>query len=925
MKYIKSFFLSAAAALFPAVSFAVPAKPGIVSAEQPDGSTIDVRITGDERGHTIFSADGYLLIANSDGYFYATQDAEGKTVNSGVRAVNADRRSPETVKFLSGLDRESMRRAAISRLGVTRREAAKAKAAKAAAKVPATMLTNNFPSTGHQKAVVILVQYKDLDFKLNDPYDYFSKMLNEEGFSQYGGTGCAREYFNLCSGGKFDPEFDVYGPVTLSRNMSYYGANDVYGNDLHPEEMVIEACQQLDGEVDFSQYDRDGDGVIDNVFVIYAGRGEASGGSKNTVWPHAYNIYGALKKTFYFDGVLLDHYGCTNEWLQSGPDGVGTFIHEFSHVMGLPDLYDTTYETDNFTPCEWSALDVGPYNNNGRTPPLYSAFERMSMGWITPMPITSAGEINLLPISSDLAYYIPTAKANEFFLVENRQNESWDKYLPGHGMLVWHVDYNATVWQRNAVNDTDGHPRVHIEAAGGAHFDQAYYGSATDPFPGAGNKTSFTDDTTPSMKSWSNKRQETPLTNIKENDLIVSFTVKGGLSDLAAAPEALDAKEIAGTRFTACWKPVENATAYTVTLSDDNSMFPKYFHVDGSDASSLEITGLTPETYYYYSVMARSESSSTPLSNEIEVLTTEATLSDLAMTAAEATDVTATSFTANWQPEPLANDYIITVSEFTPASAFSTTASFGGKLPEGWSSTSETFGKSGTLSGIQLSPDRNVLTSPVYEAGITAASFKHYPMASSAINNEIEISFLVGDKWVDSDQKDYPNIGVKTCTVRNIPEGCKAIRITYNATVKADILVGEFAISGGSDKEYSAPLSGYTDLHTGNVGSISVKGLKPGTVYVYTVKATDGEAVTAPSETIRVKTLEESAIDEITDGATERIIPVPGGVEVTGNVRVDIFNATGAHLYSGPAGYISLSVGFYIVRIPGSTVKISVR
>ena len=177
------------------------------------------------------------------------------------------------------------------------------------------------------------------------------------------------------------PDFDIYGPVTLSKNMSYYGGNDIYGNDKNPEKMIIEACQLLDDEVDFAQYDNDGDGYIDNIYVFYAGKGEASGGSKDTVWPHSWNITAATSTPYIFDGVRLDRYACSNENEGSHPDGVGTFVHGFSHVMGLPDLYATSY-TSSFTPGAWSCMDYGPYNNDGRTPRCTAHLNAMPWaGW----------------------------------------------------------------------------------------------------------------------------------------------------------------------------------------------------------------------------------------------------------------------------------------------------------------------------------------------------------------------------------------------------------------------------------------------------------------------------------------------------------------------------------------------------------------
>ena len=162
---------------------------------------------------------------------------------------------------------------------------------------------------------VVLVEYQDVKFNLSDPKDYFTRLLNEEGFSDYYATGSARDWFINSSNGMFKPEFEIMGPVTLQKNQEYYGGNDAYGQDNAPQRMVIEACRQLNTTVDFSRFDRDGDGYIDNVFVVYAGRGEASGGSSDCVWPHAWTLNAAEPGSIYtFDNVRLNRYACCNEW-----------------------------------------------------------------------------------------------------------------------------------------------------------------------------------------------------------------------------------------------------------------------------------------------------------------------------------------------------------------------------------------------------------------------------------------------------------------------------------------------------------------------------------------------------------------------------------------------------------------------------------
>ena len=491
-----------------------------------------------------------------------------------------------------------------------------------AAEVPPTGLFpgQHFPATGEQKALVVLVEYADVEFNIADPLDYFSRMLNEEEFADFGGTGSAKDYFTQNSGGRFKPTFDVFGPVKLSQKRSYYGGNDFRGNDLHPEMMVIEACEQLDPEVDFSQYDCNDDGFIDNVFIFYAGRGEASGGVPETVWPHSWNITQASASPHVFDGVQLDYYACTNEWTGSRPDGIGTFVHEFSHVMGLPDLYHTTNSASQFTPGEWSVLDQGPYNNNGCTPPMYSAFERHALGWGEPVVLDKAQNATLPPIGSNTFAIITTPTDNEYFLIENRQQTSWDTYIPGHGMLVWHIDYNPAVWSANRVNNNSAHQYVDLEEADGT---ADAHSRASDAFPGTMGVTSFTDNTIPSMQTWNGTPLNTPLTEITEDaEGIIRFKVKGGRQPIPTV-KARSPQQINATGFTACWDAASTASAtYLLKVyrkTEGATTDIKSFRVD--DATTFIIGNLLPETQYYYTVSLTDALEVSEPSNEIAVLT----------------------------------------------------------------------------------------------------------------------------------------------------------------------------------------------------------------------------------------------------------------------------------------------------------------
>ncbi len=403
----------------------------------------------------------------------------------------------------------------------------------------------SFPSKGKQKVLVILVEFSDVQFnsKNKSPYNtidaktFFTDMLNKEGFDTYEASGSARDWFLQNSNGMFEPEFDVYGPVTLSQNMKYYGGNDSLGDDQRPYQMIIDACNALDNEVDFKEYDRDGNGYVDNVYVFYAGYGEADyygDDCEDTIWPHAWEISSAApnRRPLQLDGVYIDRYACSNETIGYGvrkdcPDGIGTFVHEFSHVLGLPDLYCTddnlSSDKEPFTPGDYSILDYGSYNNEGLTPPNYSAYERYALDWIVPEMLVS-GEHQLVNIAdSNKAYIVKTDREQEFYLLENRQQTGWDEYIPGHGMLVWHIDFDESVFYYGYVNNTKDHQYVDLIEADNVQSSRS---QAADPFPGTKNVTSFGFSTTPSLQSWSGLNLGVDLTNIAENEGLITFTAE---------------------------------------------------------------------------------------------------------------------------------------------------------------------------------------------------------------------------------------------------------------------------------------------------------------------------------------------------------------------------------------------------------------
>lgn len=500
---------------------AVRARLDPVESLQPDDTAVQCVLHGDEHFHYYTTADGYPLVEVAGALEYATS----QLAPSGILAHNAGMRSISELEFLASVDLN----VAMEQMACRAALAGGSSRLRAAAH-PGLFEGASFPCTGSPRVLVVLVEYDDVSFKFAQPLDYFTRLLNEEGFDEFGATGSAADFFNDSSKGRFTPRFDVYGPVKLPKPRNYYGSNAITGQDAAPWEMVIDACSILDDEIDFNDYDADGDGQIDNVFVFYAGRGEATGGGPHTVWPHSADIMNLVSDRIYYDGVLLNRYACTNEWNLSTvrgprPDGIGTFVHEFSHVMGLPDLYATDYSTA-FTPGKFSTMDYGPYLNDGCTPPLYSVFERYAVNWLEPEELASEGDCELLPIDTNQAYIMHTENPDEFFLFENRQNTGWDTYLPGHGMMVWHVDYVADIWNRNCVNNLASHQYVDLVEADAMPTEDTKSG---DPFPGAAGVTRFDTTTTPALWSWHRKPTAVGLSMIEETvDGRITFRASDG-------------------------------------------------------------------------------------------------------------------------------------------------------------------------------------------------------------------------------------------------------------------------------------------------------------------------------------------------------------------------------------------------------------
>lgn len=573
--------------LFVTAANAVPAKPGQKrQITLTDGTTVSATLVGDEHGHFWLASDGtaYQATDNDDVYRVVDKQAIIKNAKLHRSKVNSTR---------------------VKRL-------------------PRHKKADSFGNyTGPKKGLIILVNFPDRQFKDANDNNLYQRIANEKGFSEGNFKGSMYDYFYDQSGKKLELTFDVVGPVTVEQSASYYGRNDSQGNDLHPGEMVIEALKLVDEDVDFTQYDWEGDGEVDQVYVIYAGKGEADGGAGTTIWPHAYTLHeaetdmqdGDGPQTL--DGVVIDTYACGSELNGSGRvAGIGTMCHEFSHCLGYPDFYDIDYSGGQGM-FMWDLMDNGSYNDDGYLPAGYTGYERWMAGWSEPIELTKTKQVDgMLSLQDGGEFYIiyNNGCRDEYFILENRQLTGWDAGLPGKGLLIVHVDYDADVWAANVPNDDPKHQRMTWIAADNKYqyemyLGEKYYteeGAKNDPFP-YGKVNAFNKSTTPAAKFYNNntdgtKYLDTSVENITQDSKgVISFLFRG-ISNVATpvfTPKAGRYEE-AQTVSISCETedasifytidgstPTVNSTSYTQPFVVSETTTVKAVAVKGEDESAV--------------------------------------------------------------------------------------------------------------------------------------------------------------------------------------------------------------------------------------------------------------------------------------------------------------------------------------------------
>ena len=474
--------------------FAVPAKREWQIRTQPDGSTIEIMLVGDEFYHYMINRAGQQVRQNTEGWYEIAGEAPTAEQASKRRAKNQARRQRQEIGLKPNLA---------------------------------------------PKGVVILANFKDSEFKSYHKQPVFDSLCNALNCKVNDGHPSAAQYFADQSNGTYRPIFDVFGPVDLSRKTAYYGTDNPgedEGDDQHAADAVVEACRLANQQftINWADYDSDEDGYVDFVYLIYAGKGQADGGDVTTIWPHNWYISSARQLGYctytqaqcVLDGKEIDNYACSAELSGSLLGGIGTLCHEFSHVLGLPDLYDTSYK-DNYkkslTPNTWNIMDQGSYNGNGHCPPNYDPWEKTFFGWTEPVNIGVAGRVveNMKANGEEgyKTYQINyrgepqgALESGVCYYLENRQQEGWDSFVPGHGLLVWRVNYSQDIWTANTPNHTEtpGSPLYTVVSASGTEIGRSSTGGK-NTFPGEDQVDNVT------------LIEDRPITDIIEENGMISF------------------------------------------------------------------------------------------------------------------------------------------------------------------------------------------------------------------------------------------------------------------------------------------------------------------------------------------------------------------------------------------------------------------
>lgn len=546
-----------------------PANPIPVSITQPDGTKLQLKLVGDEFYHFNTTIDGYTIV-NVNGKWEYAMKSGNKLTSTGVLAHDPEVRNTQEQEFLS----------TTAKYLVDEQGTNNAKKARSSRDKKNHGQKEPVIDYSQFRGLIILINFNDRQFLMDNPNDFYDKLCNTENYSGFyhNGrfqrcTGSVRDYYYDNSMGQFDPDFDIVGPVNL--DYSCYEGND------KAREIFKASLDAVDDQVDFSLYDADNDGEIDMVFFMVAGYSSSySGNNDGYLWPHMSYLIdwwsGWPPQPYVYDGKTMGTYASSCEiygWESQGttmPNAIGTICHEFGHVLGLPDLYDTDYSSsggESNHPGSWDVMAGGSGNNYGRNPVGYSLWERWELGFTDTPAELSLGAQSLTAVDvSNTGYMMQSPNENEYFLFENRQPGKWDSALPGHGLVITRVDYsNEQAWWNNEVNCDPAHNYYELLHASGSSASGV-------PFPGQNNVNYINSSSDPGLVTWAGEACQYALNNIAENNYVISFNVVADvppltlIEDFDQMPTQLPANSVNVEGNFATWNfPKSNVVEYNGT------------------------------------------------------------------------------------------------------------------------------------------------------------------------------------------------------------------------------------------------------------------------------------------------------------------------------------------------------------------------
>ena len=873
----KKIALASLLALGASTASAVPAYPGLIEVRQADGTELSIRRIGDEYSNLVVTTDGYPLSYNTKtrNYEYATF-RDGRLEPAGIVATAEEARDAAALTFLASVDREREMAAFDAGWRAARN---KALGSRAVADGPQRIVRiSDVPTLGKHDVLVILVDFDDVKFSDNagtpDPEAYYERFFHEKGFSEFGATGSAHDFYYEGSCERYDPQFRVFGPVAVKGMHSDYAGQ---GGSAYTYQLIEEAVKLVDEQydVDFKDFDTDGDGKVDNVYCLYAGYGQADSSVTDAIWPHSWELHNR-EAEFDVDGVTFDRYTVSQQvnGQSHNPVGIGTFVHEFGHVLGFADHYNNSSSFGNppNNVGQWDVMSQGTYNNDQNTPPTFSAFERYSLGWTEPEMLDPKhnGIVEIAPyIGSGQCYRVDVkAGDKEYFLIENRQQEGWDTYLPGHGVLVWHIEEDQLAWDNNRPNYDQTHQMVDIVEAADIYTAS---GSPSDPFPGSRDIISYT------FKDWNN-RTAFGFDWVEEDEEGNCRFLLSGTDYKIPSPE-VKVLNVMGKSATLALDGNGPAICYEVSVAKEGE---EVFAETLYELGEIPLTGLEPETEYTVNAKAILTTLTSELV-EVGFKTLPLQIEEKTPEILSAENGSDTGFTARWMHMPEAVDYAIDIYASTHDGEglltygfdnFSTSAQ---NLPEGWTLTAKQtryendFGEAAP--SLRMRDDDATLMMTMPGNTIDKVDFWFMPSKAGLI---LTAEKCVGGEWSEvwhhvADRKKKYNESVETA-------GADSVRL---------VLTREEGVSGGflllDDINVHYVYDRFTPYGVVKVGpsyadafnmdgngicSYEVTGLDPSQKYAYSVQALDGERGSLISEVLTVEVgggMSVEAVEEADD------------------------------------------------------------